>query len=146
MLRQEVHNNITPMLLSEETLLIIARMLWGRLNFKVSQETRITWCQIEPWLKNKRGYWPMVTVRSILWLWANTSCGHCRARGKPAVKCLHQYLALLGEVAVHEGSQFGRHYMWQWKRNVDTAVLTMYFKKIFEQVKYFRIVFKYKYF
>ncbi|KAK2145151.1 hypothetical protein NP493_4015g00002 [Ridgeia piscesae] len=47
MLSQEVHNNIMPMLPSEKTLLIIAKDVVRRLNFKVSQETRITWCQIE---------------------------------------------------------------------------------------------------
>ena len=49
----------------------------------------------------------------------------------------------MGEAAVHSGNQFGRHYMWQWKRNVDTDNV---FENIFEKVKYFRKVFKYKYF
>ena len=61
-----------------------------------------------------------------------------------AAKCLHQQLALLGEVAVKVISWAGI----TCDLETEMLILIMYLKKylkIFEKVKYFRKVFKYKY-
>ena len=71
------------------------------------------------------------------------------AMGTPAVKCLHQYLALLavlGEVTVKVTSLAGI----TGDLETEMWILTMYLKKylkVFEtKIKYFMKVFKYKYF
>ena len=62
-----------------------------------------------------------------------------RAMGTPAVKCLNQQLALLGEVAVKVFSLAGI----TCDLETEMLILTMYLA-VFEKVKYFRNVFKYK--
>ena len=66
-----------------------------------------------------------------------------RAMGTPAVNCLHQQLALLGEFAVKVISLTGI----TCDLETEMLILTMYLKKylkVFEKVKYIRKVFKYK--
>ena len=123
MLSQDVRNKM-PMLPSEETLLMTARSL----------------------TKEQRGYWPMVVGHGQVLI-------HLLALSKIKVilikvvvtamamgsTCLQVSSSVISTVgwSCSECNQFGRHCMWSWNRNVDTD-------NIFEKVKYFRKLFKYK--
>ena len=133
----QVHSKM-PMLPSEETLLMTARILWGSVTAQLQSQPWNQNSLVPAWslTKEQREYWPMVLIHplalskqklwSLPWPWEHL---------------LLVYSSVISTVgwSCSEGNQFGQHYMWYWNRNVDTD-------NVFEKVEYFRKVFKYKYF
>ena len=117
--------------------------MW-HLNFNVSQETRIAWCQVGACLKNKGDIDWHVLIHPLSLSqqkgWTNKSYGHCQGHGNTCCQVSSSVISTVGW-SCSESNQFGRHCMWPWNRNADNV-----FEKVFEKVKYFRKVFKYKYF